>query len=233
VINWLEPGQPFPPVEKALKSPDGLLCAGEELTPERILEAYRRGIFPWYSDGDPVLWWSPDPRMVLFPAELKVSRSLAKTVKRGTFETRVDTAFARVMKECAAPRDGQSGTWIVPEMIEAYTDLHRRGFAHSVESWQDGELAGGLYGLWLAPVFFGESMFSRVTDASKVALVKLVEIVVAKGARLIDCQQATPHLGTLGARPISRKAFSQLLQDSIQCAPSGESWAHALTNGQT
>jgi leucyl/phenylalanyl-tRNA--protein transferase len=233
VIPWLEPGQPFPAVEKALKSPDGLLCAGEELTPARILEAYRRGIFPWYSEGDPVLWWSPDPRMVLFPAELKVSRSLAKTVKRGTFETRVDTAFTRVMKECAAPRDGQSGTWIVPEMIEAYTDLHRRGFAHSVESWQDGELAGGLYGLWLAPVFFGESMFSRATDASKVALVKLVEMVVAKGARLIDCQQATPHLGTLGARPIPRKAFSQLLQDSIQCAPSGESWADAHSNGQT
>jgi leucyl/phenylalanyl-tRNA---protein transferase len=233
VIPWLEPGQPFPSVEKALKSPNGLLCAGHELTPERVLEAYRQGIFPWFSVGDPVLWWSPDPRMVLFPAELKVSRSLARTVKRGTFETRIDTAFSRVMRECAAPRDGQSGTWIVPEMIESYGELHAKGFAHSVESWLDGELVGGLYGLWLGRTFFGESMFSRATDASKVALVKLTGIVAARGALMIDCQQATRHLGSLGARPIPRKAFSQLLQDSIQCAPSGESWADALTNGQT
>ena len=233
MIPWLERGQPFPPVERALESPNGLLCAGEELSPERILEAYRQGIFPWYSEGDPVLWWSPDPRMVLIPDELKVSRSLAKAVKRPAFETRVDTAFTRVMSECAAPRDGQSGTWIVPEMVAAYTELHRRGFAHSVESWQEGELVGGLYGLWLGKAFFGESMFSRATDASKVALVKLVAIVKAKGARVIDCQQATRHLGTLGARPIPRTAFSQLLQDSIQCAPSGESWADALSHGQT
>ena len=233
MIPWLVPGGDFPSVEEALASPNGLLCASEELTPERILEAYRQGIYPWYSEGDPVLWWSPDPRMVLFPGELKISRSLGKTVKRGTFETRIDTAFARVMRECAAPRDGQSGTWIVPEMVEAYSELHSRGFAHSVESWLDGKLVGGLYGMWLGKVFFGESMFSRETDASKVALVRLVEIVKAKGARVIDCQQATPHLGTLGARAIPRKAFSQLLQDSIQCPPSGESWADALSNGQT
>jgi leucyl/phenylalanyl-tRNA--protein transferase len=233
VISWLEPGQPFPPVDTALKSPDGLLCAGEDLTPARILEAYRQGIFPWYSDGDPVLWWSPDPRMVLFPDELQVSRSLAKIVRRGSFETRVDTAFTRVMRECAAPRNGQSGTWIVPEMIEAYGKLHAQGFAHSVESWQGDELVGGLYGLWLGKVFFGESMFSRTTDASKAALVQLVAIVSAKGARVIDCQQATRHLESLGARPIARKAFSQLLQESIQCAPSGESWADAHPNGQT
>jgi leucyl/phenylalanyl-tRNA---protein transferase len=233
VIPWIEPGQPFPGVEDALESPNGLLCAGAELTPERILEAYRQGIFPWYGEGDPVLWWSPDPRMVLFPGELKVSRSLGKIVRRGVYETRVDSEFGRVMRACAAPRNGQSGTWIVPEMIEAYGELHRRGFAHSVESWLEGELVGGLYGLWLGKVFFGESMFSRATDASKVALVQLVRILAGKGARVIDCQQATRHLGSLGARPIPRKAFSQLLQDSIQCAPSGESWADALPNGQT
>jgi leucyl/phenylalanyl-tRNA--protein transferase len=233
VISWLETGQPFPGVDKALASPNGLLCAGEELTPARILEAYRQGIFPWYSDGDPVLWWSPDPRMVLFPEELKVSRSLGRIVKRGVFETRVDTAFTQVMRECAAPRNGQSGTWIVPEMIEAYGELHARGYAHSVETWQEGVLVGGLYGLWLGKVFFGESMFSRTTDASKVALVNLVAIVAARGARVIDCQQATRHLESLGARPIPRSAFSQLLQDSIQCSPSGESWADAPTHGQT
>jgi leucyl/phenylalanyl-tRNA--protein transferase len=233
VIPWLEPGTPFPPVDKALASPNGLLCAGEELNPGRILEAYRQGIYPWYSEGDPVLWWSPEPRMVLFPGELKVSRSLGKVVRRGDFETRVDTAFARVMRECAAPRNGQSGTWIVPEMIEAYGELHAGGYAHSVESWQAGELVGGLYGLWLGRVFFGESMFSRTTDASKVALVRLVEIVASRGARVIDCQQATRHLASLGARPIARRAFSQLLQDSIQCSPSGESWADIVPNGQT
>jgi leucyl/phenylalanyl-tRNA--protein transferase len=224
VIPWLRSDDPFPPVAKALKSPNGLLCAGGDLSPERIVEAYRHGIFPWYSEGDPILWWSPDPRMVLFPAELKVSRSLRKAVARGPYEIRFDTAFARVIEECAAPRDGQQGTWIVPEMVQAYTRLHERGFAHSVEAWKDGELCGGLYGLGLGNAFFGESMFARATDASKVALVALVERLREAGCRVIDCQQATSHLASLGAREIPRAEFVRLLQESIQYPPSGSRW---------
>ena len=224
MIPWLRGDAPFPPVSKALRAPNGLLCAGGDLSPERLVEAYRHGIFPWFSEGDPILWWSPDPRMVLFPDELRVSRSLRKAVARGVYETRFDSAFRRVMQECAGPRDGQAGTWIVPEMIDAYTRLHARGLAHSVESWRDGELVGGLYGVALGKVFFGESMFSRATDASKVALVKLVERLRASGFRVIDCQQATGHLASLGAREIPRTAFSRLLQESIQYPPSGERW---------
>ncbi len=224
MIPLLRPADPFPPVAKALRSPNGLLCAGADLSPERLLDAYSRGIFPWYSEGEPILWWSPHPRMVLFPDELKVSRSLRKAVARGPFETRFDTAFAEVMRECAAPRDGQPGTWIVPEMVAAYTRLHELGFAHSVESWRDGQLAGGLYGILLGRVFFGESMFSRETDASKVALVKLVARLKGMGVRVIDCQQATRHLASLGAREIPRSAFAQLLAESIQYPPTGCRW---------
>lgn len=225
MIPWLRGDQPFPPVSKALESPNGLLCAGGDLSPTRLVEAYRHGIFPWFSEGDPILWWSPDPRMVLFPGELKVSRSLRKTLARGTYETRVDTTFRAVMEACAAPRDGHAGTWIVPEMIEAYVRLHELGFAHCVESWRDGELAGGLYGVALGEVFFGESMFARAPDASKVALVRLVERLRARGCRVIDCQQATAHLASLGAREIPRAAFAQLLRESIQYPPRGERWA--------
>jgi len=224
MIPWLRGDTPFPPVSKALQSPNGLLCAGGDLSPERIVEAYSRGIFPWFSEGDPILWWSPDPRMVLFPAELKVSRSLRKAVARGDYETRFDTAFREVMQACAQPRNGQGGTWIVPEMVDAYTRLHERGLAHSVESWRDGELVGGLYGVALGKVFFGESMFARAPDASKVALVKLVERLAADGYRVIDCQQATAHLASLGAREIPRKEFAQLVEDSIQYPPSGQRW---------
>jgi leucyl/phenylalanyl-tRNA---protein transferase len=224
VIPWLRGDAPFPPVTKALKNPNGLLCAGGDLSPQRLIDAYRHVIFPWFSEGDPILWWSPDPRMVLFPGELKVSRSLRKVVARGQYETRMDTAFRAVMKQCAAPRDGQGGTWIVPEMVDAYTRLHELGFAHSVESWLDGELVGGLYGLALGKVFFGESMFSRAPDASKVALVKLVERLKAENFAVIDCQQATSHLASLGAREVPRKAFAQLVQESIQYPLSGERW---------
>src|SRR5687768_13050251 len=184
MIPWLRGNAPFPPVSKALKSPNGLLCAGGDLTPERLIEAYSQAIFPWFSPGDPVLWWSPDPRMVLFPSELKVSRSLRKAAGRGTFETRFDTAFREVMEACAAPRGPEGGTWIVPEMIEAYVGLHERGLAHSVESWRDGKLVGGLYGVGLGHAFFGESMFSRETDASKVALVRLVERLRERDCRV-------------------------------------------------
>jgi leucyl/phenylalanyl-tRNA--protein transferase len=224
VIPWLRGNAPFPPVEKALKSPNGLLCAGGDLSPKRLVDAYSHGIFPWFSEGDPILWWSPDPRMVLFPRELKVSRSLRKTLDRGRFESRVDSAFGEVIAQCAAPREGQSGTWIVPEMVAAYTALHELGFAHSVESWRDGELAGGLYGVSLGKVFFGESMFTREPDASKVALVRLVERLLAQDCRLIDCQQATSHLASMGAREIRRKDFATRVQESIQYPPSGTRW---------
>ena len=224
VIPLLGPHDPFPPISKALRSPNGLLCAGADLSPARLLDAYSRGIFPWFSEGEPILWWSPHPRMVLFPDELKVSRSLRKAVAKGIFETRFDTAFAEVMRACAEPRDGQAGTWIVPEMVAAYTRLHELGFAHSVESWRDGRLAGGLYGILLGRVFFGESMFSRETDASKVALVKLVARLEALGVGLVDCQQATRHLASLGAREIPRREFAQRLAESIQYPPTGSRW---------
>jgi len=222
MIPWLDCDESFPPLAKALKSPNGLLCAGADLSPERILAAYTRGIFPWYSEGDPILWWSPDPRMVLFPAELKVSRTLRRVVSRGVYEIRVDTAFREVIEACAAPRDGHQGTWIVPEMIEAYTRLHELGFAHSVESWKDDTLVGGLYGIALRRVFFGESMFTRAPDASKAALVALVDRLRERGCRVIDCQQATAHLSSLGAREISRKTFAQLLEESIQYPLTGD-----------
>ena len=212
MIPWLHGDEPFPPVTKALRSPNGLLCAGGDLGPERLLDAYRHGIFPWYSEGDPILWWSPDPRMVLYPPELKVSRSLRKTVARGTYETRMDTAFRAVIEACSAPRDGHGGTWIVPEMIEAYTRLHELGHAHSVESWQDGELAGGLYGVCLGSCFFGESMFSRLTDASKAAFATLAASAAPLQIELIDCQLPNEHLRSLGATEISRAEFLRRLK---------------------
>ena len=224
MIPWLRGSAPFPPVEKALKSPNGLLCAGGDLAPERLLAAYSRGIGPWYSEGDPILWWSPDPRMVLFPEELKVSRSLRKAVARGTFEIRVDTSFREVMEMCAGPRDGQAGTWIVEEIVAAYTRLHEIGFAHSVESWREGQLVGGLYGVALGQAFFGESMFARETDASKAALVHLVERLRRADFRVIDCQQNTAHLASLGAHEIPRAAFSRLLRESIQYPLAGARW---------
>jgi leucyl/phenylalanyl-tRNA---protein transferase len=231
MIPWLARNDSFPPIAEARLAPNGLLCAGGDLSPERLVDAYRHGIFPWYSEGDPILWWSPDPRMVLFPGELKVSRSLRKAVGRGEFEVRVDTAFREVIEACAAPRDGHAGTWIVPEMVDAYTRLHELGFAHSVEAWKEGDLAGGLYGLALGKVFFGESMFTRVADASKVALVHLVERLRQRGCRVIDCQQATAHLASLGAREIPRKTFAQLLEESIQYPLVGERWSPAGTRG--
>jgi leucyl/phenylalanyl-tRNA--protein transferase len=225
MIPWLNRNDLFPPIGRALATPNGLLCAGADLSPGRLIAAYSKGIFPWFSEGDPILWWSPDPRMVLFPGELRVSRSLRKTVARGAYETRFDHDFRAVIEACASPRAADGGTWIVPEMIEAYVRLHELGFAHSVESWQEGRLAGGLYGLALGRVFFGESMFTRAPDASKAALVQLVERLKARGFRVIDCQQSTGHLASLGAREIPRKAFAQILEDSIQYPPVGERWS--------
>ena len=225
MIPWLRGNAPFPPVEKALASPNGLLCAGGDLSAERLLAAYSRGIFPWFSEGDPILWWSPDPRMVLFPEELKVSRSLRKAAARDDFEIRMDTAFGEVMEACAEPRDGQAGTWIVPEIVAAYSRLHHMGLAHSVETWREGRLVGGLYGVGLGRAFFGESMFARESDASKVALVALVARLRARDYAVIDCQQNTAHLASLGAREIPRATFSRLLQESIQYPLTGERWS--------
>ncbi len=215
MIPWLKTPLDFPAVETALREPNGLLCAGGDLAPATILKAYSRGIFPWYSDGQPILWWSPDPRMVLFPEEFKVSKSLAKTARSGKFEIRIDTAFAEVMAACAAPRTPEGGTWIVEAMQTAYTRLYQLGFAHSVESWQDGELVGGLYGIAMGRMFYGESMFARTTDASKVALVALVDKLKRDGFELIDCQQETRHLASFGARPIARKEFTRRLQELV------------------
>lgn len=200
-------GDPFPSPETALKEPNGLLCAGGDLSPERLLAAYRRGIFPWYSGDEPILWWSPDPRMVLFCDELKLSRSLGKSIRNKGYEVRIDTAFSRVIRACAGPRKGETGTWLGKDMLAAYQALHRAGHAHSYETWHGGRLVGGLYGVAIGRMFYGESMFSAETDASKVALVGLVEDLRRRGMPLIDCQQRTPLLASLGGREIPRREF--------------------------
>jgi leucyl/phenylalanyl-tRNA--protein transferase len=211
-ITWLTPEGDrdwFPPLDQALDEPEGLLAAGGDLSPERLLAAYRRGIFPWYSAGQPVLWWSPNPREVLAPGEFRRSRSLAKTLRNRGFEVTFDRDFAGVVAACAARREHSTGTWITPEMHAAYCELHARGHAHSVEVRLDGALVGGLYGVLMGRVFFGESMFSRERDASKSALARLVERGIVAGLQLIDCQLPTPHLRSLGSRPISRDEFSR------------------------
>lgn len=201
----------FPPVERALAEPNGLLAIGGCLDPGWLLEAYRRGIFPWFSPGQPILWWSPDPRMVLFPERLVVARSLRKVIRQGVYSVTLDRAFGAVIRACAEPRDADGGTWITTDMIEAYTRLHELGHAHSVEAWYDGELAGGLYGVALGRVFFGESMFFRRTDASKVAFVHLVRQLHSWGFTLIDCQMTTGHLRRFGAAGIPRADFVRRL----------------------
>jgi leucyl/phenylalanyl-tRNA--protein transferase len=224
MIPWLDGDAPFPPLTSARKEPNGLLAVGGDLTPRRLLQAYRLGIFPWFSEGDPILWWSPDPRMVLIPAELKISRSLAKSLRNRRFEVRFDSDFESVIRACAAPRDGQPGTWITPEMRNAYLQLHRLGYAHSVETWIDGELAGGLYGVALGAAFFGESMFARARDASKFALVHLVRKLEADGYGMIDCQMRTEHLASLGAREIPRARFSRQLRELVDYGRAPGSW---------
>ena len=215
MIHWLEPNGDFPPVERALRRPNGLLAAGGDLSPERLLRAYRRGIFPWFSDGEPILWWSPDPRMVLFPSELKVARSLAKTLRKADFEVRADSAFEQVMQACSEPRPGQRGTWITAAMRAGYARLHRLGVAHSVETWRNGMLIGGLYGVALGRMFFGESMFSRATDASKIALVHLVRQLERWEFGLIDCQMNTPLLASFGAREVPRPEFTRRVTELV------------------
>jgi len=216
VIPWLHGNTAFPPLDQASREYNGLLAAGGDLSLPRLLAAYRRGIFPWFNPEEPILWWSPDPRMVLFPNEFKLSRSLKKRLARADYQVRVDSDFPRVMQECAAPRDGAAGTWISDTMIAAYTALHEAGHAHSIETWildADGQstLAGGLYGVAIGRVFYGESMFSRRTDASKIALAHLARWLSEQDFGVIDCQMNTPHLASLGAREISRAEFAQLL----------------------
>jgi leucyl/phenylalanyl-tRNA--protein transferase len=218
VIAWLAPGDPpgtFPPVERALHDPEGLLAAGGDLSVDRLVAAYRRGIFPWYSPGQPVLWWSPDPREVLFPHEFHVSRSLARALRTRGFEYRVDADFEAVIDACAAPRDGSPGTWITGDMRAAYVELHRRGIAHSHETCREQRLVGGVYGVRLGAVFFGESMFSAERDASKAALAGLVRDCIADGTELIDCQMPSEHLRSLGSRALPRVEFLERLGRAI------------------
>ena len=221
MLAWLERSDPFPPVERALKNPNGLLAAGADLSVERLLEAYRRGVFPWYSGPEPVLWWSPDPRMVLYCAEMKVPRSLAKNIRNKGFELRIDTAFRDVLRGCADREE----TWLGRAMQSAYLALHRRGYAHSFETWRDGELVGGLYGMSLGRMFYGESMFSRATDASKVALFHLTEFLKKRGFPLIDCQMHTPLLASLGAREIPRRTFLRQLSALVNYGEVPGNWS--------
>jgi leucyl/phenylalanyl-tRNA--protein transferase len=232
MIPLLHRDTPFPPVEQALRQPNGLLAAGADLSPERLLDAYRHGIFPWFSAGDPILWWSPDPRMVLFPHEFRISHSLRKTLRKGNYQLRTDTAFEQVMRACAAPRDAEGGTWIQEEMIEAYVRLHRLGVAHSIETWMPAgsdnnagfELVGGLYGVGIGRMFYGESMFSRRTDASKIALAHLALQLQRWNFGMIDCQMKTAHLASLGAREIPRRQFLERLQELIHYPDTVTPW---------
>jgi leucyl/phenylalanyl-tRNA--protein transferase len=225
MISLLDPDNPeerFPPVEFAEQEPDGLLAIGGDLSPTRLLNAYRQGIFPWYSSEQPILWWSPDPRTVLFPEHIKISRSLGKSLRNRNYHCSFDSAFSDVINACAMPLPGREETWISDEMKQAYIHLHRLGFAHSVEIWEDKRLVGGLYGIAIGRVFFGESMFSLARDASKIALVHLARTLAARGFGLIDCQVYTAHLISLGAEEIERKRFCELLQHYCnQPGPSG------------
>ena len=222
MLAWLEEVDSFPAVERALKDPNGLLAAGGDLSPPRLLEAYRRGIFPWYSGAEPILWWSPDPRMVLYCEELKVSRSLGKSVRNKGYEVRVDTVFDQVLAGCAKRTEG---TWLGRSMRAAYLALHRAGYAHSFETWLGRDLVGGLYGVALGRMFYGESMFSRATDASKVALVTLVAELKARGFPMIDCQMHTPLLASLGGREIPRRTFLRALAPLVNYAEPPGKWS--------
>ncbi len=227
-LTQLDPNNPrqaFPDIYKALQEPNGLLAFGGCLSPQRLVNAYRHGIFPWYNPGEPILWWSPNPRMVLFPQKLNISRSLNKTLRKQIYEIQFDYACARVISACAAPRSADGGTWITEEMQNAYRQLHRLGICHSVETWQDGELVGGLYGLAIGQVFFGESMFHTKTDASKVAYVHLVRQLADWGYQLIDCQVSSEHLLSLGAEEISRSNFQSLLTNYCKLKPHPQAWA--------
>lgn len=234
MVPWLHPDTPFPDVSTALTEEDGpagLLAAGADLSPARLLMAYRQGIFPWFSDGQPILWWSTDPRMVLYTEEFKVSHSLKKRIRKvarsmregGPWQIRFDSAFERVMRECAGPRTDAAGTWITDDIVAGYTGLHRAGHAHCSELWHDGQLVGGAYGVAIGRMFYGESMFARETDASKVALAYLVAFLRSQGVKMLDCQQQTGHLASLGARPIARDLFMEQLKKAA-AQPEIDAW---------
>jgi leucyl/phenylalanyl-tRNA--protein transferase len=235
MIPWLDEDTPFPPVERALAHPNGLLCASERLTPQRLMSAYRLGIFPWYNAGEPVLWWSPDPRMVLFCDEFRIHRTLRRTLRRvasgSGWQVRLDTAFDRVIRACADPGQRPDGTWITEAVIAAYSDLHQTQLAHSVEVWDGGDLVGGLYGVSIGRMFYGESMFTRATDASKIALAALVALLARENVDLIDCQQRTSHLASLGGRAIRRADFQAHLTAAVDQPPiDWQSYAQAPLN---
>ncbi|WP_034297031.1 leucyl/phenylalanyl-tRNA--protein transferase [Herbaspirillum sp. RV1423] len=229
MISWLDVDSPFPDVSKALTEPAGLLAAGADLSPQRLLDAYRHGIFPWFSEGQPILWWSTDPRMVLYTDRFIISDSLKKTLRKversrhtdKRWEVRFDSAFREVMRACAGPRRGEVGTWISKDIVDGYCGLHRAGYAHSSEVWLEGKLVGGAYGVSIGQMFYGESMFARVTDASKVALAYLVHFLRRHGVQMIDCQQETPHLASLGAIPIPRSEFIAHLRQAIEAPQIG------------
>lgn len=215
-VRILQPDTPFPPLKQALTEPNGLIAVGGDLSPHRLLAAYRQGIFPWFSPGEPVLWWSPDPRMVLFPHELTISRSLRKVMQQQLFELRLNSDFEAVIRACAAtPRPGQPGTWITEDMIMAYTQLHHMGFAYSAEAWQHGRLVGGCYGIKIGRMFYGESMFHHVSNASKVAFAYLVQWLNTQQVGMIDCQMHTPLLASFGAYEIPRDRFIALLNEWV------------------
>jgi leucyl/phenylalanyl-tRNA--protein transferase len=225
MIPWIENVDRFPPLELALSEPNGLLCAGGDLSPRRIIQAYRHGIFPWYSADEPILWWSPDPRMVLVPCELRISRSLRRTLRQGHYRIRLDSHFPALIRACARTRrKGQSGTWISAEMQAAYCTLFELGFAHSVETWIDDQLVGGLYGLAIGKMFYGESMFSHAPDASKIAIAHLARYLDVQSFGLIDCQMNTPHLASLGAHEIPRSEFMVRLHELTAIAPLAGCW---------
>ncbi len=231
MIPWLAGPPGFPPPGQALTEPNGLLAAGGALEPEWLLAAYRCGIFPWYSAGEPILWWSPDPRLVLEPAAIRITRSLRKTLRQRRFEIRFDTAFAAVIAACAAPREPGGGTWITEEMQAAYCRMHELGYAHSVECWREGRLTGGLYGMAVGHAFFGESMFSRERDASKAALAHLARFLEQREYAVIDCQMTTPHLLSMGACEIARSRFCAGLTQWTQQGPAPERWPAAAADG--
>ena len=224
VLNPLKPDQSFPDIETALSYPDGLLAVGGCLSSQRIMNAYRQGIFPWYSSGEPILWWSPNPRLVLFPDNLNISRSLRKTLRKANFTTTYDQAFAQVMRYCAEPREKEKTTWISDDIYQAYVRLHQQGIAHSYEVWMEDELVGGLYGIAIGQVFFGESMFHKRTNASKIAFCSLIHQLSEWHYQLIDCQVHTDHLCSLGAEEIERETFAHLLKQYCPIPPNNQAW---------
>ena len=226
-LNPADPRQAFPPVHRALLDPDGLLAVGGCLSPPRLLNAYRHGVFPWFNPGEPILWWSPNPRLVLFPEQLHISHSLAKTLRKKSLTITIDHCFTDVMRACAEPRAYAAGTWISDDMLNAYQRLHQMGFAHSIEAWQQEHLVGGLYGVAIGQVFFGESMFHTVTDASKIVFAHLVQQLKAWNYQLIDCQIHTPHLSSLGAQNIDRQQFIAHLNRYCALAAHPSAWKTA------